>query len=127
MCSQIRDFKLIFKDLFEDDLPTFGDDEERLFSQEDYHSLLVQNHMDHSKFEDLVKGLTRKIIVEKLIEDFEVLQKILIIRRGLPTVSYEAYVDLEVSIREMIEYDTPNAEQWRIVERFGKTKYILHP
>ena len=83
--------------------------------------------MDHSKFEDLVKGLTRKIIVEKLTEDFEVLQKFLIIRRGLPTVSYEAYVDLEVSIREMTEYDTPNAEQWRIVEGFGKTKYILHP
>ena len=72
--------------------------------------------MDYSKFEYLVKGLTRKIIVEKLIEDFEVLQKILIIRRGLPTVSYEAYVDLEVSIREMTEYDSPNVEQWRIVE-----------
>ena len=83
--------------------------------------------MDHSKFEYLVKGLTEKIIVEKLIEDFEVLQKILIIRRGLPTVSYEAYVDLEVSIREMTEYDTPNAEQWRIVEIFKKTKYIFHP
>ena len=83
--------------------------------------------MDHSKFEYLVKGLTRKIIVEKLTEDFKVLQKFLIIRRGLPTVSYEAYVDLEVSIREMTKYDTPNAEKWRIVERFGKTKYILHP
>ena len=83
--------------------------------------------MDHSKLEDLVKGLTRKIIVEKMTEYFEVLQKFLIIRRGLPTVSYEAYVDLEVSIREMIEYDTPNGEQWRIVERYKKTKYILHP
>ena len=83
--------------------------------------------MDHSKFEDLVKGLTGKIIVEKLTEDFEILQKFLIIRKGLPAVSYEAYVDLEVSIREMTEYDTPNAEQWRIVEIFGKTKYILHP
>ena len=83
--------------------------------------------MDHSKFEDLVKGLTGKIIVEKLAEDFEVLQKFLIIRRGFPTVSYEAYVDLEVSIREMMQYDTPSAEQWRTMERFWKTKYILHP
>ena len=83
--------------------------------------------MDYSKFEYLVKGLTGKIIVEKLTEDFEVLQKFLIIRRGLPTVSYEAYVDLEVSIREMTEYDTPNVKQWRIVEIFGKIKYILHP
>ena len=82
--------------------------------------------MDHSKFEDLVKGLTGKVIVEKLIEDFEILEGFLIIKKGLPTVSYEAYVDLEVSIREMIEYDTPNVEQWKVVEKFGKNKYILH-
>ena len=83
--------------------------------------------MDHSKFDDLVKGLTRKVIVDKLIEDFEILQKFLIVRGGLPTMSYETYMDLEVSIREMIEYDIPSAEQWRAVVRFGKTKYILHP
>ena len=89
--------------------------------------MLVQNHMDHSKYKDLVKGLTGKIIVEKLTKDFEILQKFLIIRRGLPAVSYEAYVDLEVSIREMTEYNTPNVEQWRMMERFEKTKYILDP
>ena len=89
--------------------------------------MLVQNHMDHSKFEDLVKGLTRKIIMEKLTEEFKILQKFLIVRGGLPTVSYEAYVDLEVSIREMTEYNIPSEKQWRTTERFGKTKYILHP
>ena len=41
-------------------------------------------------------------------------------------MSYESYVDLEVSIREMTEYNTPNIEQWKVVEKFGKTKYILH-
>ena len=83
--------------------------------------------MDHARFDDLVKGLTRKIIMDKLIEDFEILQIFLIVRGGFPVVSYEAYVDLEVSIREMTEYDTTSVEQWRTVERFGKTKYILHP
>ena len=67
--------------------------------------------MDHSKFEDLVKGLTGKVIVDKLTKDFEILQKFLIIRGGLPTMSYKTYMDLEVSIREMIEYDIPSAEQ----------------
>ena len=83
--------------------------------------------MDHSKFDDLVKGLTGKVIMGKLTEDFEILQKFLIVRGGLPTMSYETYMDLEVSIREMIEYDIPSAEQWRAMERFRKTKYILHP
>ena len=82
--------------------------------------------MDHSKFEDLVKGLTGKIIVEKLTEDFQILDRFLIIKKRFHAVSYEAYVDLEVSIIEMIEYDTLNVEQWKIVKKFGKTKYILH-
>ena len=82
--------------------------------------------MDHSKFEDLVKGLTRKVIVEKLTEDFEILDKFLIIKKELPIVSYEAYVDLEVSITEMTKYDTPNGEQWKVMEKFGNTKNILH-
>ena len=64
--------------------------------------------------------------MDKLTEDFEILQKFLIIRRGLPKISFEAYMELEVSIWEMMEYDTPSAEKWKAIERFGKTKYILH-
>ena len=97
-----------------------------MFSEEHYHSLLVQIRMDHSKFDDLEKGLTGKVIMDKLTEDFEILHKFLIIRGKLPKVSYEAYMELEVSIREMIEYDIPSTEQWRAIERFGKTKYIIH-
>ena len=66
-------------------------------------------------------------IVDMLIEDFEILQKFTIIRSRLPKKSYEAYMELEVEIREMMECDTPSLEQWKAVERFGKTKYILHP
>ena len=88
--------------------------------------MLVQSRMDHSKFDNLEKGMTGKAIVDKLTEDFEILQKFLIIRRGLPKISYESYMELEVSIREMMEYDTPITEQWKAIERFGKTNYILH-
>ena len=82
--------------------------------------------MDHSKFDDLEKGLTGKAIVDKLTEDFEILQKFLLVRKRLPKVSYEAYMELEVAIREMMECDTPSMERWKAVERFGQTKYILH-
>ena len=82
--------------------------------------------MDHSKFNDLEKSLTGKTIVDMLTEDFQIFQKFLLVRKGLPKVSYEAYMELEVSIQEMMECDTPSAEQWKAMERFGKTKYILH-
>ena len=88
MISQVNNSKQAFKELFEDILPSFWDEEGRMFSQEQYHSLLVQSHMDHSKFDDLEKGLTGKVIVDKLTKDFEILQKFLIIRGGLPKVSY---------------------------------------
>ena len=97
-----------------------------MFSQEDYHHLLVQSRMDHSKFNDLEKILTGKTIVDMLTEDFHIFQKFLLVRKGLPKVSYEAYMELEVSIREMMECDTPSIEQWKALEGFGKTKYILH-
>ena len=81
-----------------------------MFSQEDYHNFLVQSRMDHSKFNDLEKSLTGKTIVDMLTEDFQIFQKFLLVRKGFPKVSYEAYMELEVSIREMMECDTPSAE-----------------
>ena len=50
MSSQIKDFTTAFKDLLDDGIYSFWDDEGRLFSHEQYHSLLVQNRMDDSKF-----------------------------------------------------------------------------
>ena len=98
-----------------------------MFSQEHYHNLLVQFHMDHSKFNDLEKILSGRTIVDMLTEDFKILQKFAIIRSRLPRKSYEAYMELEVSIREMTECDTPNSEQWKAVERFGKTSIFSIP
>ena len=43
--------------------------------------------MDHSKFEDLVKGLRGKVIIEKLTEDFEILDQFLVIKKRLPAMS----------------------------------------
>ena len=65
--------------------------------------------------------------MDMLTEYFEILKRFAIIRSRLPRKSYEAYMELEVSIREMTECDTPSSEQWKAMERFGKTKYILHP
>ena len=81
-----------------------------MFSQEHYHNLLVQCRMVHTKFNDLEKKLTGKTIVDMLTEDFEILQKFAIIRSRFPKKSYEAYMELEVSIQEMMEWDTPISE-----------------
>ena len=82
--------------------------------------------MDHSKFEELTKGLIGKVIVETLTNDFEIFEQFLITQISLPPISYTKYVELEVVIKEMMDYDLLNHEQWKVVEKFGKTKYRLH-
>ena len=42
MSSRVNDFRRAFRELFEDGLPYFWDEAGRIFSQEHYHSLLVQ-------------------------------------------------------------------------------------
>ena len=82
--------------------------------------------MDHSKFEELTKGPAGKVIIETLIDDFEIFELFLITQRSIPPISYTQYVDLEVVIKEMMDCDLPNHEKWKVVEKFGKTKYRLH-
>ena len=122
---QVKEFRQEFRELFEDGLPSFWDEEGRLRSPEHYHQLLVRARMDHSKFNSLEKSLSGQTIVDILAEDFKVLQKFTVIRARLPKKSYETYMELEVTIREMMECDTPSSEQWKAVKRFGKTNYIV--
>ena len=56
--------------------------------------------MDHAKFNSLEKSLTGQTIIDMLAEDFEILQNFVVIRARLPKKSYEAYMELEVAIRE---------------------------
>ena len=82
--------------------------------------------MDHSKFEELTKGLTRKVIIETLTNEFEIFEWFLITQRSLPPISYTQYVELEeVAIKKMMDCDVPNHERWKDVEKIRKTKYML--
>ena len=59
--------------------------------------------MDHSNFEDMTKGLTRKAIIQKLTKEFEILDQFQLIKLNLPPISYVTCVELEVLIKDMAE------------------------
>ena len=84
--------------------------------------MLVRSRMDHSKFEDLTKGMTRKVIIEKLTNDFEIFDLLLITQSNLPPISYTIYVELEVSIKEMMDYNILNQEKWKVMGKFKINK-----
>jgi hypothetical protein len=66
-----------------------------------------------------LKGAT---LVEHLIIDFDIPNQFKTIKIGLPVMSYDSCIDMEILIKEMIDYDIPFDLQWKEIVRMGKTK-----
>jgi cobalamin biosynthesis Co2+ chelatase CbiK len=81
--------------------------------------------MDHSKFEILEENLKGATLVEYLITDFEILNQFKTVKIGLPVMTYASCIDLEILIKEMMDYDIPSDLQWKEVVWLGKTKCNL--
>jgi len=66
-----------------------------------------------------MKGAT---LVEHLITDFEIMNQFKIIKLGLPVMPYASFIDLEILIKEMTNYDIPFDFQWKEIIRLAKKK-----
>ena len=84
-----------------------------MISQEHYLTLLTQARIDHSKFEGLKKGLDGRSLVQRLSDDFEILIQFREIKIGLPPISYTSFIELEVLIKEMLDYEVLSQNQWK--------------
>jgi hypothetical protein len=122
MEQSIQEFKDTFEQLFIKGLPPFWDGKGKLYDQEEYNSLLTQCRMDHSKFEGLEENLKGPSLVEYLATDFEILNQFKTVKIGLPTMTYATCIDLEILIKEMMDYEIPSDSQWKEIVRLGKTK-----
>jgi hypothetical protein len=69
--------------------------------------------MDHSKFENLEENLKGETLVEYLITDFEILNHFKAMKIGLLVVTYASCIDLEILIKEMMDYHIPSNLQWK--------------
>ena len=72
--------------------------------------------MDHRKFEDMTQSLTWKVIIDKLIVDFEILNQFKMISFKMYPIYFLDRVELRVLAKEMTNYKVPSAEQWKLVE-----------
>jgi hypothetical protein len=77
---------------------------------------------DHSKFETLDGNLKGAALVEHLITDFEIPNQFKAVKLGLLVMSYGSCIDLDILIKEMIDYDIPSDLQWKEIVRLGRTK-----
>ena len=78
--------------------------------------------MDHSKFENLEDTLKGETLVEHMIIDFEILNQFKIVKIGLPVMTYPSCIDLDILIKEMMDYDIPSNLQWKEIVQLGKIK-----
>jgi hypothetical protein len=78
--------------------------------------------MDHSKFENLEENLKGATLVEHLITYFEILNQFKAVKVVLLVMAYASCIDLEILIKEMMDYDIPSDLQWKEIVRLGKTK-----
>jgi hypothetical protein len=104
----LQEFRDTFEQLFVKGLPSFWDGKGKLYNQEDYNSLLIQCRMDHSKFEAMEESLKGPSLVEYLAIDFEILNQFKTMKIGLPTMSYATCIDLEILIKEIMDYKIPS-------------------
>lgn len=123
MKQNVQSFKSLFGKLFQKALPSFWDYNGQLCSQEQYQVLLTQAHMDHSKFQDLRKGLNGNAPMEKLTDEFEILTQFKEMKAWIPPISYASFIELEVLIKDMVDYDIPSQNQWKEIYKLRNTKY----
>jgi hypothetical protein len=81
--------------------------------------------MDHSKFENLEENLKGATLVEYLITDFEIVNQFKTVNIIMSVMKYASCIDLEILIKEIMDYDIPSHLQWKEIVRLGKTKCSL--
>lgn len=122
MDKEVKQFKEIQKNLFEKGIPSFWDNNGKLISKDNYDTLLTQVRLDHSKFENLEKGLKGEDIANKLSNDFDVLGQFQVIKSNLSPICFTSCIELQVSLREMVGYEIPSQNYWNQVEKYGRMK-----
>ena len=70
--------------------------------------------------------LSRKIVIDKLTVDFEMLFDFKSICTKFPEFSYAENMELNIMVKEMISLNLPTIDQWKLVDNYGKSKYRLH-
>ena len=73
MTHQVKLFLDMFDPLFEKGLPFFWEEKGSMLSQKEYQYRLIECRLDHTKFADMQQSLSGKAIVEKLVDDFEMI------------------------------------------------------
>ena len=97
----------LFTPLVSRGIPFFWEEKGPLLSQKEYLDKLVNCRSDHSKFEDMQKALSRRVLFDKLAENFELLFDFKVSCAKVPNFSYTDNMELRVLAHHMVVPDFP--------------------
>lgn len=125
MRNSVHQVKNLFQPLFSIGLPTFWDSLGKLVPVVEHQSTLLATRMDSSRFNELPGILLGPTIFDKLSEDFRILHQLRNLREFLPPMFYTQCIELEILLKEMSDYEMLINDQWKHVERLGRSKYNI--
>ena len=111
-----KDFKVLFKDLFELGLPFFWNEEGDVLSNVAYLTKLQERAKDTSDIYQLPSIVRGKDLQEVLSKDFTILHQLMHLNKGFPPLSYNLYVELDALYKNMLVSDFPTSLIWKQIE-----------
>ena len=125
MFGKVAGFKLLFKDVFQQGLPNFWNEQGLSLSEDEYHVKLLEKRNDTSKVGHIVaniKGEDTFDVLDKYFYLFHETRKTLF---DLPPITYKFHSELDVINREMLAVSFPSTLAWQIISMFAnKWNYL---
>ena len=120
----MQEFKKEFLPLSGYGLPSFWDNENMLIVGPEYKEMLIKARSDHSKFNDMVKGLKGMVVVSKMRQDFELPLLFRETKSKLPLFTERPLIELDVMMKELSDASVPKDDAWKEVFRVGRRVLI---
>ena len=126
MAHQVKLFIDMFDPLFKKGLPFFQEEKDAMLNQKEYHEKLIECILDHTNFVDMNQSLSGRRVADKLADEFEIFFAFKEVCAHLQNYSYSDHIELCVLANEMSTLELPSIDQWKTIEKFGRTKYTWH-
>ena len=107
----------MFQPLFQKGFPEFWGPEGKLIPQRKYVELLNHTILNHAKFEGMNGGIKGQVIIDKINEEFELLETLMTIKQDLLAIGHSPLIDLDVILKDLFEMTTPIDQQWKDIHR----------
>ena len=107
MHQGLENFNKSFHPLYQKGFPKFWGPDGKLIPQGKYLELLNQERMNHAKFEGMDEGIKGEVSLNKLNEEFELLNQLWMITSSLPAVIHNPLIDLYVVLKYLFEMTIP--------------------